>query len=256
MSPARPRRARDRRSGRAPRRWRCRNSRSSPAAAGPRGTTGARHRQRDDPQRPAVLVGHASRAAPGSPAAARSSRRRIVLDHRDDRVGLDEAGQVVDVAVGVVAHDAVAEPEDLRHAEEVAQVALDLRSRRAPGLRFGLSRHASVVSSVPRPFTSIEPPSMHYARREHRQPELRADAGRDDVVEIEGRILAAPGVVAPVDDRLLAAARRSRATKIGPWSRHQASLVGCGGRDTVAEADALVGEQRRAPTPPWPDRPR
>ncbi len=44
--------------------------------------------------------------------------------------GVDEAGEVVDVAVGVVADDAFAEPENLLHAEVVAQVGLDFLLRR------------------------------------------------------------------------------------------------------------------------------
>ena len=36
---------------------------------------------------------------------------RVIFDGGDDRVGVDEAGEVVDVAVGVVAGDSFAEPD-------------------------------------------------------------------------------------------------------------------------------------------------
>ena len=121
---------------------------------------GPRHRQRDDPERPTVLVGH-----PAEPLQVGLERlvvfvRRIGLDGGHHGPLVHEPGQIVHVAVGVVARDPVAQPEDLGDAEIVAQVALDRRRGRAAGLRLGLSRQASVVSSVPRPLTSIEPPSM------------------------------------------------------------------------------------------------
>ena len=121
-------------------------------------------------------------------------------------VGIDEAGQVVNVAVGVVADDAFAQPEDLVHAEVIAQICLDLRSWSECGLRLGLSRQASVVSSVPRPLTSMEPPSRIMPRREERQIAQLGDVLGNGVIEIEGRIFAAPGVVAPIDDGALAPA--------------------------------------------------
>ena len=73
--------------------------------------------------------------------------------------GPGEAGEVVDVAVGLVLEDAGAEPDDLLGAEVVEQAALDLLAARAPGCGCGLSRHSSVVSTVPSPSTWIEPPS-------------------------------------------------------------------------------------------------
>ena len=76
------------------------------------------------------------------------------------------------------------------------------------------------------------------------------------VVEVERRILAAPGVVPPVDDRLLAAGAGGRAaTKIGPWSRHQASLVGLWWKKTSATVGARGVEERGARPPPSPVRP-
>ena len=55
---------------------------------------------------------------------------RVVLDDGHHRRRRDEARQVVDVAVGVVADDAVAEPQDVPRAEVVAQMLLDLGARR------------------------------------------------------------------------------------------------------------------------------
>ncbi len=50
----------------------------------------------------------------------------IVFEDGDDGVGRDEAREVVDVAVGVVAGDSVAEPQHVGHAEIGAQVILDV----------------------------------------------------------------------------------------------------------------------------------
>ena len=51
--------------------------------------------------------------------------------------GRDEAREGVDVAVGVVVEQPVAEPEHLLDAERVAQPRLDLRARPAPGCGSG-----------------------------------------------------------------------------------------------------------------------
>ena len=99
----------------------------------------AGHRQRDD-------LGAAGR--PGR-VAARSRRRfscerlvvrvvRVGLDDRDDRLGVDEPGEVVDVAVGVVAGDPPAEPDDVADAQVVGEDALDGRRGRARGCGPGL----------------------------------------------------------------------------------------------------------------------
>ena len=50
----------------------------------------------------------------------------VVFDDGGDGFRIDEAGDVVDVAVGVVAGDAVVEPEDFFDAEEVAEPLFDL----------------------------------------------------------------------------------------------------------------------------------
>ena len=50
----------------------------------------------------------------------------VVLDDGDDGSRVDEAREIVHVAVGVVALDAVAQPEDVSHAEIVPEMALDL----------------------------------------------------------------------------------------------------------------------------------
>ncbi len=49
----------------------------------------------------------------------------VWLDARDDGGGIDEAGGVVDVAVGVVAGDALVEPEDFLDAEEIGEGFFD-----------------------------------------------------------------------------------------------------------------------------------
>ncbi len=50
----------------------------------------------------------------------------IVLNAGDDGAGVDEAGGVIDVAVGVVAGDAAVEPEDLGGTEEFAEGLFDV----------------------------------------------------------------------------------------------------------------------------------
>src|SRR2546429_4586096 len=51
----------------------------------------------------------------------RSRIVRVRLPAQYDRAGTDEATQIVHMAVGIVAHDSLTEPQDVRHAELVAQ---------------------------------------------------------------------------------------------------------------------------------------
>ena len=85
----------------------------------------------------------------------------VGLDAGEDGVFGDEAGDVVDVAVGVVAGAAAVEPEGLVDAEVVVEGALRAAREPTPGLRCWISesRHSSVVSRMPAPLVSMEPPS-------------------------------------------------------------------------------------------------
>ena len=56
---------------------------------------------------------------------------RVVAARRDHDAGRDEARDVVDVAVGVVALDAVAEPDHVARAEELGEHALHRVARAA-----------------------------------------------------------------------------------------------------------------------------
>ena len=87
---------------------------------------GGRHRERFDFERAAVLIAHRAEAREVVLKDFVIHVGGIVLDDGDDRVGRDEAREVVDVSVGVVAGDAVAEPQHVGHAEIGAQVILDV----------------------------------------------------------------------------------------------------------------------------------
>ena len=159
----------------------------------------------------------------------------VGLDPDRDRALVDEAREVVDVAVGVVALDAFAEPDDVLLPVVVAQVFLDALLRQALGLRFLFSRHDVVVSTVPAPLKSTAPPSMTMPGIEHRQLQLLGDPRRHRVVGIPRRILAAPRVEAPVDDRRFGLA--------APLPQHERRAViarpalrwsGCDGRTRAA----------------------
>ncbi len=52
----------------------------------------------------------------------------VIRPREADFAGAHEARKVVDVAVGFVVEDTLAEPDDASHAEEGAQLRLDLRA--------------------------------------------------------------------------------------------------------------------------------
>ena len=92
----------------------------------------------------------------------------VGLDAGEDGVFGDEAGDVVDVAVGVVAGAAAVQPEGLVDAEVVVEGLLEVGAGLGwflavprPGLRCWISesRHSSVVRRTPAPLVSMEPPS-------------------------------------------------------------------------------------------------
>ena len=136
-------------------------------------------------------------------------------------VGADETGEVVHVAVGVVALDAVAEPDDLLHSEPASRRRASISSRERSGLRFGLRRQLSVVMSAPSPV------HVDRAALEHEVPAIEyleakasADLGRHVVVVVAGRVFPSPGIVAEVDDseaRRLLAAQEDRPVVAAPW---------------------------------------
>ncbi len=86
-----------------------------------------------------------------------------------------------------------------------------------------------MVSSVPSPFTSMEPPSRIIGGEKRRRPSSFATCLRHIVVEIAGRIFAAPGIVAPVDDGHLASrcGRRSGRDRGTTVRRREKDGDGC-----------------------------
>ena len=103
--------------------------------------------------------------------------------------------------VGVVAFDAVAQPDDVALAVVVLQILFDLGSCDSAGLRFLFSRHDVVVMHRAGAVEVHRAAFHDDAGIEHRQPQLLGDPRRHGVVGVVRRILAAPRVVAPVDDR-------------------------------------------------------
>jgi hypothetical protein len=85
---------------------------------------GAGHGKFDDVERLAGLICSGAEAAEIVAEGLVVYIFGISLDHGDDGVGGDEAGEVVDVAVSVVAEDAAAEPDGVRGAEVIGEELL------------------------------------------------------------------------------------------------------------------------------------
>src|SRR4029453_17664761 len=86
---------------------------------------GSRHRQLDNLERIAVLIACLVEGAAGFLQDRVIWIALVALDPDGDRARIDEAREIVDVAIGVVALDALAEPDHVLLAVVVAQVFLD-----------------------------------------------------------------------------------------------------------------------------------
>ena len=114
-----------------------------------------------------------------------------------------------------------------------------MSARSSCGLRFGFSRHCSVVSSAPAPFTSIDPPSSTMPGCAKRGTSSAAAIMPADLpIEVERRILAAPRVVVEIE-------REPRRVGAGPRDEDRAvvaapSVV----RGEAMERQPLRGRER------------
>ena len=121
----------------------------------------------------------------------------VRLHAGDEAVGLVETRDVVDVAVGVVADNPLAHPQHLLDAEVVAQILLDVAAEE-PRIAV-LVQEALLAGEQQARAVHVDGAAFkHHVVFKAVQLQRARDARRDFVVEIVGRILAAPGVVHPV----------------------------------------------------------
>ena len=175
----------------------------------------------------------------------------LLGDH--DGALVDEARQIVDVPVGVVAGDAVAEPQHLAHAQVLAEHALQLLARDAGVARLdraqqallgGQQRPAAVdVDAAP----LEDDPARARVRRpasaaRRRRRSRRASQLADGVVALVVGVLR-PAVELPVGQRdLTGVAVRSRLHE----QRAEVARPAAIGRD-AKEVDLRPGRRRPAP---------
>src|SRR3954452_6480011 len=106
-----------------------------------------------------------------------------------------------------------------------------MRSRDQPGLRFGLSRHSSVVTSVPVPSTAMAPPSSTISERAHGRP--RWSHSRPAIVASSSH-----GGNFPPHALNPNCTPRPSSRKIGPLSRSHESSIGASQTSTFAVSTA------------------
>ena len=130
------------------------------------------------------------------------------LDHGHDGPRIDETGEVVHVAVRVVADDAPAQPDDVADAQIIGQDLLQLRAveTRVAALHrrsAGTPRWSAAAPAVDVDGASFE----HHANRlsfqlDPRNPALQTELSRDpprDLPVLEMVVIFGPGVEFPVD---------------------------------------------------------
>ena len=147
------------------------------------------------------------------------------------------------MAVGVVALDAVAEPDHVGSPRAARRGASRAPSLETPGLRFGSSRVGSVASRVPSPSTSSAPPSVTSAIRSRATP--ASDATRAATASSRSQGAYFPPHALKVQSSATRPCAPSR-TKVGAMSRIQTSSVGITCRRTAPERASSPSRARSA----------
>ena len=126
---------------------------------------------------------------------------RIVLHNGDYGPLVNEPGEIVDVAIGIVADNTVAQPQDVAHAEVGPEILFDFR---ASQLRIAVGiEQAGLGGQQSSPSVHVDRAALqHDAGLEYGKAQLFGDPGRYDVIQVVRRILPTPGVEPPVDDGL------------------------------------------------------
>jgi len=165
----------------------------------------ARHGQLDDAEGSAVLIAHGFQAHEVFLEGRVVDVVGIVLESSHDGGWVHETGEVVDVTIGIIAGDAVAEPEDVGDAEIIAKILLDLRlgelgiAIRVQQNRGGGQERACAIG--------VDGAALqHDARTEDIETEQLGDPLGDGIVIVVKPVLVAVGVVTPVDDGEIVAA--------------------------------------------------
>jgi len=89
---------------------------------------GCGYRKRHDAKRVAVLVNSGMKPRPILLKGLMIGVGLVGFDHGHNRPRIDEPGKIVDVAVGVVAGDAPAQPDDIAYAQVISKNLLQLRT--------------------------------------------------------------------------------------------------------------------------------
>lgn len=163
---------------------------------------GARHGQFDDVE---LLACRSAEAAESLQVGGKDLVvfiLRIRFDAGDETVVFEKPGHVINVTIGIVADDALAEPEKAGHAEVVAQDALDLL---AIQVRVAIRMEKALLTGEKQSLVIHLDGAALEHHIVHKTAELGGlfDAWRDLVIEIVGRIFPPPGVIGPIGQRHL-----------------------------------------------------
>ena len=147
---------------------------------------------------------------------------RVSALHVGDRLGVAEAGERVDVSVGVVAFDvSMLEDEEAIGAEYLMKVLISSRLRRS--LRLGEKMQLAVVRSVPRPSDSMLPPSSTKGMRLTLTPLAKAWRAISETIRLSK--WAGYFMPQPLKTKSQTTGCPSSMTVMPPWSRAQVSFV-------------------------------
>ncbi len=159
----------------------------------------AGHRDRDDVEGLAVLVLHGTEPLQIILKGFIILVLWVLLHDRDDGVRTHEARDVVHVAVRVVADNAVAQPEDVGHAQEALQVILYLD---LDELGVSILVQKALLGREKRPLAvHVDRSALeHDTGLDAFHPQIFRGVLGDDVVQVPRPVLLAPRVEDPIQD--------------------------------------------------------
>ncbi len=123
----------------------------------------------------------------------------IVLHYRQHGIFIDPSDRIIDMTIGVIAHNTFFHPQYLLHTIIIHQVGFDLRAVQ-PGIPVLVQQTTGRCQQRALSIEFNRPTFHDNSGVNHRNAQRLAYPGGYHIIQVIGRIFIAPGVIAPIDD--------------------------------------------------------